>query len=163
MSTFRSACLLVRRAIVLPMLVAGSAFAQSAKKPITQDVYDIWRGISGATLSSDGRWAMYTVSPVVGEGEVFIRSTSGITEYRHPRGFTGRPQNTVPAAGGGGGPGFTLHAPHFSLPPRAGPPGPPPPGGVPPPPADPGPPRGRGGRPRLHRAGRAVLRRLAIR
>src|SRR3990172_899864 len=114
MSTFRSACLLVRRAIVLPLLVAGSAFAQSAKKPITQDVYDIWRGISGATLSSDGRWAMYTVSPVVGEGEVFIRSTSGITESRHPGGSPGGPQTRVPPAGGGGGPGFTVQAAQFS-------------------------------------------------
>lgn len=64
----------------------------SSKKPITQDTYDQWRVIQGAALSQDGKWAVYTVSPVVGEGELVVRSTSGSTEYRAPRGFTGRPQ-----------------------------------------------------------------------
>lgn len=64
----------------------------AGKKPITQDVYDLWRTISGSSLSNDGKWAVYTQSPVVGEGELVVRSTSGSTEYRVPRGFTGRPQ-----------------------------------------------------------------------
>jgi dipeptidyl aminopeptidase/acylaminoacyl peptidase len=64
----------------------------AGKRPITQDSYDEWRTISGETLSPDGRWAIYTVSPVVGEGDVLARSTTATTEYRVPRGFTGRPQ-----------------------------------------------------------------------
>jgi len=64
----------------------------AGKKPITQDSYDEWRTISGATLSADGKWAVYTVSPVVGEGDLVVRATGGTTEYRVPRGFTGRPQ-----------------------------------------------------------------------
>ncbi|MBU6365479.1 MAG: prolyl oligopeptidase family serine peptidase [Gemmatimonadetes bacterium] len=64
----------------------------AGKRPITQDTYDEWRTISGATLSPDGRWAVYTVSPVVGEGELVARATTGTTEHRVPRGFTGRPQ-----------------------------------------------------------------------
>ena len=68
-----------------PALPAG-------KKPITQDTYDEWRTISGATLSNDGKWAVYTVSPVVGEGEVIVRATAGTTEYKSARGYTGRPQ-----------------------------------------------------------------------
>lgn len=78
--------------VFLIALAAGSLAAQTAKKPITQDVYDQWRAISGAILSADGQWAMYTVSPAVGEGELVIRSTAGATEYRAPRGYTGRPQ-----------------------------------------------------------------------
>ena len=62
------------------------------KRPITQDTYDDWRTISGASLTPDGRWALYTVSPVVGEGELVVRATAGASEYRAPRGFTGRPQ-----------------------------------------------------------------------
>lgn len=64
----------------------------TSKKPITQDTYDEWRVIQGASLSQDGKWAVYTLSPVVGEGELVVRSTSSATEYRAPRGFTGRPQ-----------------------------------------------------------------------
>jgi hypothetical protein len=69
-----------------PALPAG-------KKPITQDTYDEWRTISGASLSNDGKWVAYTVSPVVGEGALIVRSTAGSTEYANiGRGFTGRPQ-----------------------------------------------------------------------
>ncbi|MBL0940140.1 MAG: S9 family peptidase [Gemmatimonadaceae bacterium] len=64
----------------------------SGKKAITQDVYDQWRTINGSSLSNDGKWAAYTVSPVVGEGELIVRSTSGSSEHKAPRGFTGRPQ-----------------------------------------------------------------------
>jgi dienelactone hydrolase len=64
----------------------------AGKKAITQDTYDEWRTISGSSLSNDGKWAAYTVSPVVGEGELVVRATSGTTEYRAPRGYTGRPQ-----------------------------------------------------------------------
>lgn len=72
----------------------------AGKKPITQDVYDLWRTISGSSLSNDGKWAVYTQSPVVGEGELVVRATSGSTEYRVPRGFTGRPQ-LMPSADSG--------------------------------------------------------------
>ncbi len=64
----------------------------AGKKPITQDTYDEWRTISGSSLSNDGKWAAYTLSPVVGEGELVVRATAAATEYRAPRGFTGRPQ-----------------------------------------------------------------------
>ncbi len=72
----------------------------AGKKPITQDTYDEWRTISGATLTPDGKWAIYTVSPVVGEGELIARATSGTTEYKAARGYTGRPNLQ---AGGSGG------------------------------------------------------------
>ena len=64
----------------------------AGKKPITQDTYDEWRTISGSSLSNDGKWAVYSLSPVVGEGELVVRATAAATEYRAPRGFTGRPQ-----------------------------------------------------------------------
>ncbi|MGH7710030.1 MAG: hypothetical protein ACREOG_02040, partial [Gemmatimonadaceae bacterium] len=77
------------------ILFTATAAAQPAKKPLTQDTYDAWRTISGATLSPDGRWTAYTLSPVVGDGEVIVRATSGDTEYRTPRGWTGRPITRV--------------------------------------------------------------------
>ncbi|MEW5915428.1 MAG: prolyl oligopeptidase family serine peptidase [Gemmatimonadota bacterium] len=77
--------------------VATTATAQTAKKTLTQDTYDLWRTISGATLSPDGRWAAYTLSPVVGDGEVVVRATTSATEYRTARGWTGRPINNVTA------------------------------------------------------------------
>ncbi|HEY3287140.1 MAG TPA: prolyl oligopeptidase family serine peptidase [Gemmatimonadaceae bacterium] len=82
---------------VLLLSAASIPLAAQSKKPITQDTYDLWRAIQGATLSPDGKFAMYTVSPVVGDGEVVIRGTGTGTEYRFARGYTGRPQ-LMPAA-----------------------------------------------------------------
>ncbi len=82
----------------------------SGKKAITQDTYDEWRTISGSALSNDGKWAVYTQSPVVGEGELVVRSTTTPTEYRAPRGYTGRPQLVA----GASGPGFSVQAGQFS-------------------------------------------------
>src|ERR1035437_1923839 len=80
------------RAIALLLLVAALLPAQTAKKAITQDQYDTWRALTGPSLSPDGKWTAYTTGPVVGEGELVVRSTTGSAEFRAPRGFTGRPQ-----------------------------------------------------------------------
>ena len=85
---------LVRRSGLLAMLVAAlpAAAQVPAKKPITQDVYDLWRTITTPTVSPDGQWVAYSLQPTVGDGELVIRSTRGTTEYRVPRGYTGRAQ-----------------------------------------------------------------------
>lgn len=102
--------------IVLPIIAALAAFAPLAvhaqKKVLTQADWDRWRSIQGATLSNDGKWVSYTLSPQVGDGEFVVRSTTGSTEYRVPVGYIGRANNTpggargaaggAPAAGGGG-------------------------------------------------------------
>lgn len=74
--------------------------AQSAAKPITQDVYDLWRGIVSPTLSPDGQWVAYTNSPSIGDGTLVVRATSASTEFSVPRGFTGRPNDRPSATGG---------------------------------------------------------------
>ncbi|MHB0962272.1 MAG: S9 family peptidase [Gemmatimonadaceae bacterium] len=94
MKTRRLALAAVRA--LLFCVVALPAAAQT-KRAITQDTYDLWRAIQGATLSPDGKFAMYTLTPVVGDGEVVIRSTASEAEWRFPRGYTGRPQ-LMPAA-----------------------------------------------------------------
>jgi Prolyl oligopeptidase family len=97
------------RAFPLLLIVSGVSLAQSAKKPLTQDTYDTWHAITGSSLSPDGKWSAYTVGQVVGDGELVIRSTSAATEFRAPRGFTGRPQMQPNADSG-----FTAAAAQFS-------------------------------------------------
>src|SRR5215204_4014462 len=100
-------------ALLIAALAPLAAFAQSAqKKALTQADWDRWRSIQNPTLSNDGKWAAYTLSPQVGDGEFVVRSTTGATEYKVPVGYIGRPNN-VPGAlrppqqgpGGGGGGG----------------------------------------------------------
>jgi dipeptidyl aminopeptidase/acylaminoacyl peptidase len=77
-----------------------SAGAQSVGTPITQDVYDLWRGILSPVLSPDGQWAAYTNSPTIGDGTLVVRATGGPTEFTLARGFTGRPNDRPSASGG---------------------------------------------------------------
>lgn len=86
------------RVAFLLALLGQAAYAQSGKKVLTQDTYDFWRTIQGASLSPDGKWAGYTQTPVVGDGEVIIRATASATEFRFPRGWMGRPITSVAAS-----------------------------------------------------------------
>jgi dipeptidyl aminopeptidase/acylaminoacyl peptidase len=101
----RLACVLALVGLAAPAV----ATAQSATLPITQDVYDVWRGILTPTLSRDGAWVAYTNSPTIGDGRLVVRHTSSAAEFTVPRGFTGRPQDRPSGTGG-----FTPGAPVFS-------------------------------------------------
>src|SRR5262249_61078643 len=72
----------------LPLLAQSTQ-----KKAPTQADWDRWRSITNPTLSNDGKWAAYTLTPQVGDGEFVVHATSGTTEYRVPVGYTGRPNN----------------------------------------------------------------------
>src|SRR5215510_10341013 len=92
--------------IALAALVVLPIAAHAQKKALTQADWDKWKSISSPVLSNDGKWAAYTLVPQVGDGELVIHSTSGSTEYRVPRGYIGRANNTPGGLRGqaGGGP-----------------------------------------------------------
>lgn len=83
-----------RLAVIATSAFVLPAVAHAQKKVLTQADWDIWKSINAPVLSNDGNWAVYTLVPQVGDGELVIRSTHGSTEYRVPRGFLGRPNNT---------------------------------------------------------------------
>jgi hypothetical protein len=80
-------------ALPFPLVAQQVAQNVSQKKALTQADWDRWRSIQNPTLSNDGKWAAYTLSPQVGDGEFAVRATSGTTEYRVPVGYIGRPNN----------------------------------------------------------------------
>jgi dienelactone hydrolase len=85
--------------VFLPVVAAPRAGAQQpAKQVLTAAAFDGWRSIHGATLSTDGRWAAYSLVPQVGDGEVVVRDLETGREYRHTRGFIGRPQTKAGAS-----------------------------------------------------------------
>src|SRR5262245_12831464 len=102
-----SARALLIAALPLPLLAQSTQ-----KKALTQADWDRWRSITNPTLSHDGKWAAYTLTPHVGDGEFVVHTTSGTTEYRVPVGYTGRTNNVTgclhphqPPQGGGRGGG----------------------------------------------------------
>ena len=81
------------RRLLLLFCFCLPATAAAQKPALTQADWDRWKSISGAALTADGKWAAYSLSPLVGDGELVIRSTTSPTEYRIPRGYLGRPNN----------------------------------------------------------------------
>ena len=67
--------------------------AHAQKKALTQSDWDTWKSIQAPALSSDGKWALYSLVPLVGDGEMIVRSTQRGAEIRVPRGYLGRPNN----------------------------------------------------------------------
>ncbi|MEP6730792.1 MAG: prolyl oligopeptidase family serine peptidase [bacterium] len=82
-----SRCLFVSALAVTPLV------AHAQKKALTQADWDKWKSIQGAAISNDGKWALYSLVPQVGDGELVVRATQGATEYHVPRGYLGRPNN----------------------------------------------------------------------
>jgi dipeptidyl aminopeptidase/acylaminoacyl peptidase len=98
----RSARVLRRALVFLAPVVVALPLVAQGPRPLTQADFDGWKSISGTALSPDGRWVAYTITPQVGDGEMVFRSTTGSTEHRHARGFTGRPQLQAGAQAGTG-------------------------------------------------------------
>ena len=90
-----TATLAIAALLLVSAVTPCAMAAQAGKLPLTQDTYDLWRSILQPALSPDGRWAVYTLTPTVGDGELVARATGGSTEYRVARGWTGRPLMSV--------------------------------------------------------------------
>ena len=82
----------MRLRYALALLILPAAL-HAQKKTLTQADWDKWKAIQGAAISSDGRWAMYSLVPLVGDGDLVVRSTAGTQEIHVPRGYLGRPNN----------------------------------------------------------------------
>jgi len=67
-------------------LVLTQAEAQTAKKPVSYEVYDSWKSIQGTRISDDGRWLVYSLVPGEGDGELVVLELQTGKETRYPRG-----------------------------------------------------------------------------
>src|SRR5690606_24609313 len=97
-------------ASLAPLASAQTAGSANGKKALVPQDFDQWQSITGERLSDDGSWVAYSLVPQVGEGEVVVRSATAPTEYRHTRGYIGRPQLRP---GAGRGPAFNAPPPQF--------------------------------------------------
>jgi dipeptidyl aminopeptidase/acylaminoacyl peptidase len=65
---------------------ASSVQPDSAKAPITHDVYATWRSIQHTQLSRDGQWLAYALVAQEADGELVVRHMADGREHRAPRG-----------------------------------------------------------------------------
>ena len=73
--------------IVCFILIAAFATAQN-KKPLTHDVYDGWKSIGERMISNDGNYAVYTINPQEGDGELTIHNLITQTKKTNARGYS---------------------------------------------------------------------------
>ncbi|MGI8843434.1 MAG: prolyl oligopeptidase family serine peptidase [Gemmatimonadaceae bacterium] len=98
-------------AAAAPLATAQTVTQAANRRALTPQDFDQWRSIDGERLSDDGSWVVYSLVPQVGEGEVVVRSTNGSAEFRHSRGYVGRPQTRPNATNRG--PAFNAPAAQF--------------------------------------------------
>ena len=79
-------------AFVVAVLVPLSAQAP-AKRAMSLDDILSFRAMTTTSLSPDGKWFAYRVSPLEGDSDVIVRSTTGAQEYKFPAGEGGGPMS----------------------------------------------------------------------
>ena len=60
---------------------------QTLKKPLTHDVYDSWKRVSGQSISDDGKWVVYSAEPQEGDANLIIYNTESLSFDTIPRGL----------------------------------------------------------------------------
>ncbi|AKD04140.1 prolyl oligopeptidase family serine peptidase [Pontibacter korlensis] len=64
-------------------LLQAEAQEQTAKKTLTHDVYDSWKGLAGDKISNNGKYVLYNIDPQEGDGDLYIRNmvNNAIAKY----------------------------------------------------------------------------------
>jgi len=78
--------------LIIPIYAVQEEKAALQKPRPIETLKDIlaWKSIRAATVSNNGQWFAYNLSPTEGDSEVIIRQTKGEKEYRFPIGEAAR-------------------------------------------------------------------------
>lgn len=72
----------MKKTISLALLIIISISQLAAqKKNLTREEYDKWENLRSYSISDNGEWIVYTISPVEGNDTLFIISSDKKTEY----------------------------------------------------------------------------------
>lgn len=72
--------------LILIVLVLQQTATQAVdKKPLDHSVYDGWKSINETSLSNDGQWLLYVLTPQEGDAELLIKSIKENRTYSIPR------------------------------------------------------------------------------
>ncbi len=66
---------------MLTIIVASVQLA-AQKKNLTREDYDQWQNLGSYTISDNGQWIYYNISPVDGKDTLFVVSADKETEYK---------------------------------------------------------------------------------
>lgn len=63
-----------RKSLLILSLACLVSLAFAQKKPLTHDVYDDWKSIASVSISNDGVWAGYRITPQVGDAVLELKN-----------------------------------------------------------------------------------------
>ncbi|MFO7756510.1 MAG: prolyl oligopeptidase family serine peptidase [Bacteroidales bacterium] len=67
--------------LALMIIIIGLSQLAAQKKNLTREEYDQWENLQSYSISDNGEWIAYTISPVEGNDTLFIVSSDKKTEY----------------------------------------------------------------------------------
>lgn len=81
-------CIKYYAVISITLIISTLVFGQSAVRPISWKDVPGWKALSGngAALSPDGKWVVYGIVPVEGDGELFLQKTGDTILKKYPIG-----------------------------------------------------------------------------
>jgi dipeptidyl aminopeptidase/acylaminoacyl peptidase len=71
------------------LLVASALYAQTAKKPLDHDAYDIWNRLAGQAISDDGRWILFGIASEANDPRLVVKPVTGGSEISLERAEAG--------------------------------------------------------------------------
>ena len=84
---------------LVPLFGPAASMQQASKRPIEVEDVVAWKAMGATTLSADGQWFGYRLTPQEGDAEVVLKQVRGTKELKFPAGE----QPTGDAGGGRGG------------------------------------------------------------
>ena len=84
----KSRCILF--AVFVATFIEVTTGQTAGKKPLSHDVYDQWKKISGESISNDGKWVVYSAEPQEGDARLVIYNTESRRYDTIPRGMNAK-------------------------------------------------------------------------
>ena len=74
--------------LIFAFLAIGQSFliAQN-KKVVSPEIYDDWKGLKAAVISTNGNYVSFEINPQVGDGNLIVKDFDGSNEKSFPRGY----------------------------------------------------------------------------
>src|SRR6187551_3132262 len=92
---------------LVPLFGPAASMQQAVKRPVEIEDVIAWKAMGTATISADGQWFGYRLSPQEGDAEVVLKRTRGDNkELKFPAGE--QPQAEGGGRGGAAGAGVSL-------------------------------------------------------
>src|SRR5882724_11396384 len=77
----------MKKGLLLLAILAGSLAVFSQKKPLDHSVYDGWQSIADRSISNDGKFVVYSITPQEGDGMLVVQAIDKSWKKEIPRGY----------------------------------------------------------------------------